>query len=267
MYHGKSVAVVMPAYNEADGIADTIRAFQELPEVDEIIVADNNSTDGTAEIASAAGARVRGETRQGYGFACRRAMISSTSEITILVESDSTFRPTDLYKFLAYSGEFDVVFGTRTSKSCIWKGANMGTFLRYGNCAVAKFLEYLHNGPCLTDVGCTYKMFNRRALDYLSPLLTVGGSSLSPEIMLLAIRSGLTCVEIPVHYGQRAGTSKITGSFWKAFRLGWRMIGLIMAYRFKHIGPGPVTEQPLPVAACNHSGPRASSPQHVPTTR
>jgi dolichol-phosphate mannosyltransferase len=237
MYKGRSLAVVMPAYNEAGGIGDVVSSFVALTEVDEVIVCDNNSADGTGEVAAAAGATVVRERRQGYGFACRSALAAASSDIVIIVESDRTFRVTDIYKFLAYSDEFDVVFGTRTSKSCIWSGANMGWFLRYGNWAVAKFLEYLHNGPCLTDVGCTYKMFSRDALHVVLPKLTVGGSSLSPEMMLIAIRLGLRCVEIPVHYGSRTGESKITGSFKKAFVLGWRMIGLIFAYRFRTIMP------------------------------
>lgn len=243
MFHGRSVAVVMPAYNEAQGISKVVRSFRALPEVDEVIVADNNSTDGTRDLAIEAGARVVPEERRGYGFACRRALAASTSCITIIVESDDTFRATDIYKFLAYAEEFDVVFGTRTSKSCIWSGANMGLFLRYGNWAVAKFLEYVHNGPCLTDVGCTFKMFRREALQKLLPLLTVGGSSLSPEIMVVAVRLGLTCVEIPVHYGSRLGDSKITGSFRKAFFLGLRMIGLIVRYRFRNIAAHAVERE------------------------
>ena len=252
MYKGRTVAIVMPAYNEAEGITGAVRDFKELPEVDEVVVADNNSRDGTGDLARAAGARVVAESRQGYGFACRRALGASTADITIIVESDGTFRPHDVYKFLAYSGEFDVVFGTRTSKSCIWSGANMGWFLRYGNWAVAKFLEYLHNGPCLTDVGCTYKMFNRRSLEVVLPRLTAGGSTLSPELMLVAIRSRLTCVEIPVHYGSRLGTSKITGDLKKAFVLGLRMIWLVFLNRFKRIPRVDVGEA---AAAAGQEGP------------
>jgi hypothetical protein len=111
----------------------------------------------------------------------------------------------------------------------------MGSFLRYGNWAVAKLLEYVHNGPCLTDVGCTYKFFYWKALQHMAPMFTVGGSHFSPELMILAIRSKVDCVEIPVHYHQRKGTSKITGNFWKAFRLGLRMIVLVFRYRFRHI--------------------------------
>lgn len=246
MYKGLKVSVAMPAYNEAQGIVDAVEAYLALPEVDEVVVADNNSSDGTADLARRAGASVFHEARQGYGYACRTAIESSTGELIILVESDSTFRPADIFKFFAYAEDFDIVFGTRTSKSCIWAGSNMGPFLRYGNWAVAKLLEYLHNGPCLTDVGCTYKLLRREAVRQIAPLFRVGGSHFSPELMVLAIRSKLICVEIPVHYQPRSGVSKITGSFWRAFQLGLRMIRLIISYRFKHIARAVSSCRPLP---------------------
>jgi glycosyltransferase involved in cell wall biosynthesis len=235
MYNGSRVSVVMPAYNEAAGIEQSVASYLSLPEVDQVLVVDNNSSDGTAEIARRAGAQVVVEPRQGYGYACRTALTSGSGDLLIITEPDGTFQARDVYKFLAYADEFDVVFGTRTAKSCIWAGSNMGLFLRYGNCAVAKLLEYLHNGPCLTDVGCTYKMFRKQAVQGISAMFTVGASHFSPELMMLSIRSGLLCVEIPVNYRPRLGTSKITGNFWKAFRLGWRMIAMILAYRFKRI--------------------------------
>jgi len=244
MHNGKTVSVVMPAYNEAKGIASVVRSFLGVPEVDQVIVADNNSTDDTARFAAEAGAAVVLEPRQGYGYASQAALAAATSDYVIIVESDCTFRAGDIYKFLAYAEEFDVVFGTRTSKSCIWEGSNMGPFLRYGNCAVAKLLEYLHNGPCLTDVGCTYKLLRRSAIEHLAPRFTVGRSHFSPELMILAIRTKLKCIEIPVHYQPRTGVSKITGSTWKAFRLGLRMIAMILGYRLRTIGRVPPYPQP-----------------------
>jgi glycosyltransferase involved in cell wall biosynthesis len=241
MYKGLRVSVAMPAYNEADGITDAIRGYLALPEIDEVVVADNNSTDDTVALAKRAGAVVVHEPRQGYGYACRTAIGSAAGDLIVLVESDLTFRPTDVFKFFAYALDFDFVFGTRTSKSCIWAGSNMGPFLRYGNWAVAKMLEYLHNGPCLTDVGCTYKLIRREALQQIAPMFSVGGSHFSPELMVLAIRSKLICVEIPVHYQPRSGVSKITGSSWRAFRLGLRMIWMIILYRFKRVHPAVST--------------------------
>jgi glycosyltransferase involved in cell wall biosynthesis len=235
MYHRKTLTIVMPAYNEEPNISAAVREYRAIPEVDEVVVVNNNSRDRTGEEALSAGARVVNETQQGYGYACRRGLIEAKGDLVALVEPDGTFLASDLRKFLAYIDEFDVVFGTRTSRACIWEGANMGFALRYGNVLVAKFLEYLHNGPCLSDVGCTFKMFTREAIDAVKDYFTVGKSHFSPELMILCVRRKLRCIEIPVHYGPRVGDSKITGDIKRAIRLGMIMIGLILKYRFKRI--------------------------------
>lgn len=237
MYKDKTLTVVMPAYNEETYVATAVRQFLAVPEVDVVLVVNNNSRDRTEEEACKAGARVVRETHQGYGHACRRGLIEADTDLIAIVEPDGTFRASDLYKFLAYITEFDVVFGSRTSRSCIWNGSNMGFSLRIGNVLVGKLLEYLHNGPCLTDVGCTYKMFTREAVAAVKDYFTVGKSHFSPELMILCIRRGLRIVEIPVHYQARVGESKITGDIRRAIRLGLIMIGLICKYRFKRL-PG-----------------------------
>lgn len=236
MFKGKTLSVVMPAYNEEEAISQTVSDFLAVGFVDEVVVVDNNSKDQTAKLAQQSGARVVLETEQGYGHACQRALREASTDLVVLIEPDGTFLPRDITKFLAYADDFDVIFGSRTSKSCILAGSNMGYFLRYGNWAVAKLLEYLHNGPCLTDVGCTYKMFRREVIKDVERLWSVGGSAFSPESMITSIRRGWKCVEIPVNYGQRVGTSKITGKFSRAFKLGLGMVWLILVYRFKPIG-------------------------------
>lgn len=108
----------------------------------------------------------------------------------------------------------------------------MDWFLRVGNVFIAKLLEYIHNGPCLTDVGCTLKMIKKQALQKIIGKLNVGSSHFSPEFMILCIKNGLKCVEIPVNYKGRVGQSKITSTSWKAFKLGLKMIGLTFRYKF-----------------------------------
>ncbi|MFH1590430.1 MAG: glycosyltransferase family 2 protein [archaeon] len=233
MYKNQKVSVVFPAYNEGKNIKKAVGEFFATGVADEIIVVDNNSTDGTATEAKKTKARVVKETRQGYGWALRRGMAEAKGDLIITVEPDGTFLADDITKLLLYSGEFDVVFGTRTSKECIWSNANMNWFLRLGNVFVAKLMEYWHNGPCLTDVGCTFKLIKRPALKKIQKKFSVGTSHFSPEFMILAIKNGLRCIEIPVNYRGRIGESKITGSMWKAFTLGLVMIWLIVRYKFK----------------------------------
>jgi hypothetical protein len=138
----------------------------------------------------------------------------------------------DVTKLLAYSDDVPVVFGTRTTREFIWQGANMGKFLRWGNWAVAKMTEVLFNTTLLTDMGCTQRLLSREAMKLIRPHLTIGSSHFGPQVLLEVIAHGIPFVEIPMNYRARVGESSVTGSFWKAWKLGWRMIFLVLHYRF-----------------------------------
>lgn len=234
MYMNKMVTVAMPAFNEEKSISRVIKGFLDNESVDEVVVADNNSSDRTRERALRAGARVVGEDRRGYGYACRRALKEAKGDYIILVESDGTFSASDVAKLLAYSDNFDVVLGTRTSKELIWDGANMGVFLKWGNWFLGKMIEVLYNGPSLTDAGCTFRLMKRRALNKVSSKFEVGGSHFSPEMIILLIKNKIRMIEIPVNYRPRVGDSKITGKGkWKAFLLGLTMIKLMLVHKVR----------------------------------
>ena len=98
---------------------------------------------------------------------------------------------------------------------------------------MAKWVEVLNSGPSLTDAGCTYRLIKRNALDKIKDKFTVGSSSFSPEMMILALKNRIKTTEIPVNYRPRRGKSKITGEKTKAFKLGLRMIKLIISYTFR----------------------------------
>ena len=231
MYRGKTVSVVFPVYNEEENIRAAIEEFFKEPFVDEIIAVDNNSKDRSAEEIKKTRAKYFFETKQGYGAALQRGMREATGDLIVTVEPDGTFIARDIEKLLLYGEDFDVVFGTRTSRALIWSGANMKFAIRMGNWAVAKFLEYLFNGPSLTDVGCTYKLLHRAAYEKIKDQLTVNGSHFSPELMVRVLQNKIRSVEVSVHYGRRIGISKITGKTWKAARLGFRMIFFIAKQR------------------------------------
>jgi len=81
MHRGLKISVVIPCYNEEDGVRYTMG---QLPAcVDEVVVVDNNSTDRTAEVARSLGARVVRETRKGYGAAYQAGLPAATGDITV----------------------------------------------------------------------------------------------------------------------------------------------------------------------------------------
>jgi glycosyltransferase involved in cell wall biosynthesis len=231
MYGSKTVSVVLPAYNEAPYIRRAIDDFLSLGVVDEVLVVDNNSRDGTGAEARSTSATVVHESRQGYGYALRRGLRDATGDLVIMAEPDGTFMARDVLKLLAYSDDFEMVCGTRTTRELIWAHANMGWFLRVGNWAVAKMIQVLYGGPSLSDCGCTMRLTHREALVRIQDEMTVGGSHFLPEMVILALKKGLRVIEVPVNYRSRVGESKITGTLRGTLRTGFRMIGIIVRHR------------------------------------
>jgi glycosyltransferase involved in cell wall biosynthesis len=235
MWRDWTVSVIFPTYNERASIREAILEFFATGVVDEIVVVNNNAAPGTSEQVAGTGAREVHEPRQGYGCAIQRGFREARGDLLIVAEPDGTFTGRDVLKLLVYSDDFDVVFGTRTARELIWEGANMGRFLRWGNWAVAKLVEALFNTTTLSDVGCTMRLIDRQSLARIEPYFTVGGSHFGPEMLLLAVLHGLRIVQIPVNYRQRVGESAVTGDFWKAVRLGLRMILLVLEYRLRSV--------------------------------
>ncbi len=236
MYGGRTVSVVLPAYNEEPGIVAAVTDFRSIVEIDEVIVVDNRSTDRTEALAREAGATVVSENdRQGYGAALTRGLRSARGDFVVLAEPDGTFIARDVLKLLAYADDFDMVCGTRTTPQLIWDGANMGFALRWGNTLLAKVIELVYGGPSLSDCGCTLRLVRRTAWQQLDPHVTVTGSHFLPEMVILGLRLRLRIIEVPVNYRSRDGQSKITGTWKGTVTTAWRMAGLIV----KHFGFRP----------------------------
>jgi glycosyltransferase involved in cell wall biosynthesis len=233
MYGSKKVSVVLPAYNEEKYIRPAVEDFFATGVVDEVIVVDNNSRDRTADEARRTRARLVSERAQGYGHALRRGLREASGDLVIMAEPDGTFIGRDVVKLLAYSEDFDMVCGTRTTRELIWEQANMGWFLRVGNWTVAKMIQVLYDGPSLSDCGCTLRLTRREALSRIEDDLTVGGSHFLPQMVIAGLKRGLKIVEVPVNYRGRVGDSKITGTLKGTLRTGFRMIALIVGSRFR----------------------------------
>jgi len=233
MWQGERVSVILPTYNEKDSIRSVCERFLATGLADEVLVVNNNAAPGTSEEVAQTGAREVFESRQGYGWACRRGLAEASGELLVLCEPDDTFDPRDLKKLLVYAEDFPYVLGTRTTKEFIWDGANMGRFLRWGNWAVAKQVEVLFNCTLLTDVGCTFRCIRREAYLRVREAFDVGDSHFGPHLTLLMLLAHVPLTEISVHYRPRVGDSMVTGSFPKAFKLGTRMIAMITETRIR----------------------------------
>lgn len=235
MWRNKTVSVIFPTYNEKESIGEAIEDFFNSGYVDEIVVVNNNAAPGTDEEVKKTKARLVYEKKQGYGFAIQKGLKEARGEILIVSEPDGTFFGNDIVKLLAYSDDFDYVLGTRTTRELIWAGANMDRFLKWGNWAVAKMMEFLFNCTTLTDVGCTMRLIKREVLKKIEDKFTIGGSYFGPEMTLLIITHRIRFMEIPINYGKRIGESSVTGNKFVAFLLGLKMIALILRFWFRYI--------------------------------
>ena len=227
-----TTSVVIPCYNEAASIEAVIQDFS--PHVDEVLVMDNESADGSADLARRAGAVVHSQPLVGYGDALTKGMDLATGDILILVEADGTFRAKDLGKFLEFLKDSDMTIGTRTTREMIEQGANMVGLLRWGNVAVGKLIELLwwSHEPRFTDVGCTYRALWKEAYHRIRPQLTRVDAAFSPEMMIEMLRVQGRVIEIPVsYYGRKGGESKHSGSLLHSIRTGLTMLNLIFRRR------------------------------------
>ncbi len=236
-----NIVVAMTAYNDEVSIYDAVQEFITQPDVKEVIVVDNNSTDHTEELAVKAGAKVVKEQKQGYGYACirglREALEFPKVNVVVLVEGDMTFAGNDLSKLVPYLDNVDMVVGTRTTQELTTEDSQLNWFYVWGNILLAKmvqikFFDIKHWGRVrLTDVGCTMRAIRAEALQRIVDRLLVGGHHFSPHMLMTAIGDGLKVVEVPVTFRKRWGTSKGAGSSKrKGIGIGLKMMWHILTF-------------------------------------
>lgn len=229
----QKISLILPTYNEKDSIRKVIKGFEAEKVIDEIIVINNNAVKGTSEQVAGTSAIEIFESVPGYGSAIQRGLKESTGDLIFVCEPDDTFVANDIHKFLAYIDDVDVVYGSRTVKNFIGKGANMGHFLKVGNWFVAKMMQILYRTNSLSDVGCTFRLIKRSALKKMQRNLRVKSGFFGPEMMLLTKHYDIPFVQIPIKYQARVGESSYTGDFKKAFKLGMQMIWFIVTFTFR----------------------------------
>ena len=233
MHKKQTISVILPTYNEKDSIRKVIKDFEALGVIDEIIVVNNNAVDGTSQQVAKTSAIEVFESDPGYGAAIQRGFKEATGDLIFVCEPDDTFVAEDVYKFLSYIDDVDVVYGSRTIKNFIGEGANMGHFLKNGNWFVAKMMQVLYRTNSLSDVGCTFRLIKKPALKKIQSSFRIKSGFFGPEMMLLTKHFDIPFVQIPIKYQARVGESSYTGDFKKAFILGMKMIWFIITFSLR----------------------------------
>ena len=220
------ICVVLPAYNEAEAIAEVVRNFQKNKFVKYVIVIDNHSSDGTADIAEKCGSRViRNDKNMGFGYSYALGLkesLKTDANIIVTAEADNSFNSYDIPKMLPYLDNCDMAVGTRQNQVLTEKGNQNSLLHVWGNFFLAKLIQIkyfslLHTGVVnLTDVGCNFRLFRTEALKKIVNELTYpstdkvkAGIGVAIHLTMIGIQKDLRIIELPVTFNKRAGKSKI----------------------------------------------------------
>lgn len=203
----KSIAIILPAYNEELTIADTMKDFFKVCPEAEIFVVDNNSTDRTNEIARKAYAdlgckgRLMFERRKGKAAAIRKAFYEINAEIYVMADADMTYPASDLPALLApaLDGRADIVCGNRHD-SGVYKRENKRPFHDFGNNLVRNLINRLFSGS-LQDILTGYRVMTKRFVKNY-PILAAG-FELETEMSIHALDKGYSIIELPTDYRDR----------------------------------------------------------------
>ncbi|MCV6628637.1 MAG: glycosyltransferase family 2 protein [Flavobacteriaceae bacterium] len=226
------MVLIIPAYNEAGSIAKVIA---EVPsEVNQIIVANNNSTDGTDRVAVKAGATVVHEKRMGYGYACLAAMkyleeASKKPDIVVFMDGDYSDYPEDLTKIVAPIKEegMDFVLGARVK--AYRETGSMTPQQHFGNWLATSLMK-LFFGARFTDLGPFRAIRYKTLLDLDMQDKTYGWTV---EMQLKILRKRLKYKEVPVRYKKRIGVSKVSGTVKGTIFAGVKILNWIFKYTLK----------------------------------
>jgi glycosyltransferase involved in cell wall biosynthesis len=223
------VSVVIPTRNEAQAIGQVLA---DLPSelVNEVIVVDNHSSDGTPAIASRMGARVISEARRGYGRACLTGLAAASApDVVVFLDGDYSDRPAELPLLLApiAEGRADITIGSRlagprTPGALPWHAL-------FGNWLAAGLITHLYRVK-ISDLG-PFRAARADALRAVELEETTYGWAV--ELILKGAIHGFRIAEVPVSYHPRIGKSKISGTLRGTVGAAWFILTLIARYYFR----------------------------------
>lgn len=209
--------MAVPCFNEAPTIAKVIADFRaQLPGAD-ILVVDNDSSDGSAERAREAGATVVREKRRGKGWVMQRILETVDSDVCVVVDGDDTYFAEDVHTLLApvVEDRADMVVGDRLRDA---DSRALNDLHRFGNRAILRMINLVFRSG-FKDVLSGYRVINRQFMRAV-PLITPGFET-ETELTIQALEKGLVIREVPIRYRARP-----EGSFSKLspFADGYRIV-------------------------------------------
>lgn len=221
MYRDLKLSVVIPCYNEEDGVREVIGRMPRS--IDEIVVVDNNCTDRTAEVARSLGAKVVAEKIPGYGAAYKAGLQAATGDVIVTLDGDGTYPPEEIERLVdtMLDRRWDFLSGCRFPLS---DPRAMGFTNQFGNWVLTAGAAVLFFKP-IKDSQSGMWVFRRPLLERMK--LTSNGMPFSEEIKLEALLRGYKFGETHIPYGARIGEVKL-----QKWRDGWENLLFLVRKRF-----------------------------------
>jgi glycosyltransferase involved in cell wall biosynthesis len=224
------VSVVIPCLDEAASIGRCVElARNVLDDNDlpgEVVVADNGSTDGSAELAERAGARVVHEQRRGYGSAYLAGFAAARGVYIVMADADLTYDFNDIPRFLErLEGGAELVIGDRMDN--IKPGAMPWLHRYVGNPLLTGVLNLFYDTG-VKDAHCGMRALRREVLPRLD--LQTTGMEFASEMVIRASKEDLAIAQIPIEYHPREGESKLS-----SLRDGWRHLRFLLVHSPTHL--------------------------------
>ncbi len=226
-----TIDVVIPAYNEESSLP-LVLADIPRPPVRRVVVANNNSTDRTPQVAAEGRAEVALAPTPGYGAACLAGLDyirrNDPPDIIVFLDGDYSDHPEELTRVVTpiVEGEVDIVIGSRIlgqrQKGALLPQARMGNFVA---CTLIRLLY----GHKYTDLG-PFRAARWEAFERLRMQDTNFGWT--AELQVKAVRLGMGITEVPVSYRKRVGVSKITGTIKGTILAGYKILLTVFRYSF-----------------------------------
>lgn len=222
MRSGQRVGVVIPALNEEAAIGNVIA---EIPDwVDKIIVVDNGSIDRTAQFARAAGAKVVREDEPGYGAACLAGLAALPPvDAVVFLDGDYSDYPEEMEALIepVVNGNCDLVIGSRVLGDR--ERGSLTPIQVFGNWLATRLIGLIW-GVKFTDLG-PFRAIRMSALQAIG--MSDRDYGWTVEMQVKAAKAGLHCMEVPVRYRRRIGSSKVSGTIQGSVKAGIKILSVI----------------------------------------
>ncbi|HEV8190527.1 MAG TPA: glycosyltransferase family 2 protein [Ktedonobacterales bacterium] len=225
------ISIVLPCLNEEDAIGGCVDNVKDVIAryglSAEIVVVDNASTDHSAEIASAHGARVVSQPVRGYGNAYLKGFAEAHGKYIVMADADNTYDFNEIPAFIQPLRDgYDLVMGNRFSGRMA-KGAMTWSHRYIGNPLLSGLLNFFFRTG-IRDAHCGMRSFSKGAVTRMH--LQTGGMEFASEMVINAAKAKLKITERPIAYHPRVGESKL-----HTIRDGWRHLRFLLLYSPTHL--------------------------------